>query len=105
MNKIELEYKSINSRNGTLGLNKIKLKILKFELESHWCSDHIGEELLFWDKKFTDDDDSECLWCCELYGEVIYGWIHINCTNYNVVTRKDKLIKNNLTSKWGACYF
>ena len=94
MNKIDLEYESINHGGTTLGLKKIKLKILKFEVKRHWCADYVGKELLFWDKKFIDDFNSECLWRCEEDdSDIIYSWIHINCTNYNFTTRKDKLIK------------
>jgi len=86
-------YYEINAENGTLGLTKIKLKILKTDSDLPWYSDFVGQELYFWDKIFISDN-AECLWAVE-EREVykISSWIPVSFTNYYRVIRKEKLIK------------
>ena len=93
MNNEITSYREINSENGTLNLDKIKLKILKSEFDSSWYYDEIGKELYFWNKKFINGNGSECLWLSEPLIYNICQYINIDCTNYNIIIRKNKLIK------------
>lgn len=93
--KHEVEsYKEINS--GNINFDKIKLKILSSHSKSAWYHNDIGKELWFWNEKFINCGDLECLWLVE-EGTYHVCYVHVNCTNYDFVTRvskrKDKLIK------------